>query len=399
MRIDEVDKPLSQSELDQIEKFADNMFGKIGIDVEFTRHFLDRVNDERNVKQITASELTRLFKQEYKRYGKPIAQLGPDAEAVMKDMRTNINMPFVLRWDPSNKELDLIAKTVMRKRDFRTSNPEFTVENTRVSIVEGGAMPGVGAIYIDEIEPTLATLQKKLGIDLMNNTLGSVGKRKFSGDIDIALQIDPDDIPAFIEKLKSIPEIGDIKKSSVIMTKVKIVNFDKSKVPDDGRPRTGYVQLDFMPGDPGWLKTYYHSPREEDSRYKGVMRNIMIATIAAVYNRKDSEKKTEDGRSMETERFMWSPSDGLVYVRRTPVPKKNGEGFTKKNKNEIIGGPWKDPNEIAQQLGLKGAEDLDSFESLYKAIQSYPSSMIDQIKKGLTDNKVVQDLGIPKELG
>ena len=399
MRIDEVDKPLSQSELDQIEKFADNMFGKIGIDVEFTRHFLDRVNDERNVKQITASELTRLFKQEYKRYGKPIAQLGPDAEAVMKDMRTNINMPFVLRWDPSNKELDLIAKTVMRKRDFRTSNPEFTVENTRVSIVEGGAMPGVGAIYIDEIEPTLATLQKKLGIDLMNNTLGSVGKRKFSGDIDIALQIDPDDIPAFIEKLKSIPEIGDIKKSSVIMTKVKIVNFDKSKGPDDGRPRTGYVQLDFMPGDPGWLKTYYHSPREEDSRYKGVMRNIMIATIAAVYNRKDSEKKTEDGRSMETERFMWSPSDGLVYVRRTPVPKKNGEGFTKKNKNEIIGGPWKDPNEIAQQLGLKGAEDLDSFESLFAAIQSYPSSMIDQIKKGLTDNKVVQDLGIPKELG
>ena len=216
MRIDEVDKPLSQSELDQIEKFADNMFGKIGIDVEFTRHFLDRVNDERNVKQITASELTRLFKQEYKRYGKPIAQLGPDAEAVMKDMRTNINMPFVLRWDPSNKELDLIAKTVMRKRDFRTSNPEFTVENTRVSIVEGGAMPGVGAIYIDEIEPTLATLQKKLGIDLMNNTLGSVGKRKFSGDIDIALQIDPDDIPAFIEKLKSIPEIGDIKKLSLI---------------------------------------------------------------------------------------------------------------------------------------------------------------------------------------
>ena len=399
MRITEVDRELSQSDLDQVEKFADSLFGKVGIDVEFTRHFLDRLNDERNVKQITASELTRLFKQEYKRYGKPIAQLGPDAEAVMKDMRTNINMPFVLRWDPRNKELDLIAKTVMRKQDFRTSNPEFTVENTRVPIVEGGAMPGVGAIYIDEIEPTLATLQQKLGIDLMNNTLGSVGKRKFSGDIDIALQIDPDDIPAFIEKLKTIPEIGDIKKSSVIMTKVKIVNFDKSKVPDDGRPRTGYVQLDFMPGDPGWLKTYYHSPREEDSRYKGVMRNIMIATIAAVYNRKDSEKKTEDGRSMETERFMWSPSDGLVYVRRTPVPKKNGEGFTKKNKNEIIGGPWKDPNEIAQQLGLKGAEDLDSFETLYSAIQSYPSSMIDQIKKGLMDNKVVQDLGIPKELG
>ena len=89
MRIDEVDKPISQLELDQLEAFADRLFGKVGIDVEFTRHFLDRVNDERNVRQITASELTRLFKQEYKRYGKPIAQLGPDAEAVMKEADTH----------------------------------------------------------------------------------------------------------------------------------------------------------------------------------------------------------------------------------------------------------------------------------------------------------------------
>ena len=63
---------------------------------------------------------------------------------------------------------------------------------------------------------------------------------------------------------------------------------------------------------------------------------------------------------------LWPPSDGLVYVRRTPVPKKNGEGFFQENKNEIIGGPLKDPNEIAQQLGLKGAEDLDSFEHYLK---------------------------------
>ena len=55
--------------MDQIEKYADKVFAAVGIDVEFTRHFLDRVNDERNVKQITASELTRLFKQEYKRLG------------------------------------------------------------------------------------------------------------------------------------------------------------------------------------------------------------------------------------------------------------------------------------------------------------------------------------------
>ena len=95
MRINEVDKVVTQADIDQLEIFADRLFAKVGIDVEFTRHFLDFVNDERNVKQITISELTRLFKQEFKRYGKKIAQLGPDAEAVMKDLATDINMPFV----------------------------------------------------------------------------------------------------------------------------------------------------------------------------------------------------------------------------------------------------------------------------------------------------------------
>ena len=120
---------ITQVDLNQLEAFADKLFAKVGIDVEFTRHFLDRVNDERNEKPITPAELTRLFKQEYKRWGKPIAQMGPDQEAVMKDLQTNINLPFALRWDSNNDELDLIAKTVMRKKDFKTPNREFAVES------------------------------------------------------------------------------------------------------------------------------------------------------------------------------------------------------------------------------------------------------------------------------
>lgn len=129
MHLMEVDKEITQADLTQLEKFADRLFAKVGIDVEFTRHFLDRVNDERNRKQITMSELTRLFKQEFKRWGKPIAQMGPDQEAVMKDLSTDINMPFALKWDRENGELDLVAKTVMRKPNFKTTNQEFPVEN------------------------------------------------------------------------------------------------------------------------------------------------------------------------------------------------------------------------------------------------------------------------------
>ena len=121
------EKEITKSDLDQIEKYADRIFASLNIDVEFTRHFLDRVNDKRNVKQITSAELTRLFKQSYKKYGKKIAQLGPDAEAVISDMKTDINMPFVLNL--KGQELELVAKTVMRKKDFKTSGPKLRFEN------------------------------------------------------------------------------------------------------------------------------------------------------------------------------------------------------------------------------------------------------------------------------
>lgn len=118
------DAQLSKQDLDGIEKYADRLYQAVGIDVEFTKHFLDRVNDARNQKQITAAELIRLFKQSYKKFGKRIAQLGPDAEAVINDMQTDVNMPFALKWD--GKELDLIAKTVMRKKNFATSNQKLS---------------------------------------------------------------------------------------------------------------------------------------------------------------------------------------------------------------------------------------------------------------------------------
>lgn len=112
--------------LNQIEAYADRLFAKLGIDIEFTKHFHDRLNDERNRKPITSAELIRLFREVYHKHGKRIANLPDEAQAVMKDMQTDINMPFVI--DVNSKgELELIGKTIMRKPNFRTSNQEFTV--------------------------------------------------------------------------------------------------------------------------------------------------------------------------------------------------------------------------------------------------------------------------------
>ena len=264
------------------------------------------------------------------------------------------------------------------------------------NLFEGGAMPGVGPIHIDEIVPTLDALEKTLGIDLKNNVLGSVGKKEFSGDIDVAIQVDADKIPELVKKIEASQLVLDIAKSSVIMTKVKIVNYDETK---QTKPRTGFVQVDFMPGDPGWMKTYYHSPSEQESKYKGVFRNLLIATICAVHERNASEEKIDDGRPVEVERWMWSPSDGLIRIKRTPVPKKNGLGYTKKNQNVKVREPIKDALGIAKALGFDGPEDLNSYESLKAAMEkNYEQGLVNNILSSFAKNGTVIDIGVPDEL-
>ena len=264
-------------------------------------------------------------------------------------------------------------------------------------IFEGGSMPGVGPIHIDEINPTLDTLEKHLGIDLKNNVLGSVGKKEFSGDIDVAIQVDADKIPELVKKIEACPLIMDIAKSSVIMTKVKIVGYDESK--QTSKPRTGFVQVDFMPGDPDWMKTYYHSPSDKESKYKGVFRNLMIATIAAIRDSRASGETIDDGRPAEIERWIWSPTEGLLRIKRVPAPRKDGKGYTKKSIDTKISKPLRDPEGIAKALGLDGAKDLNSFESLLAAVEkNLPADEVEKIKTSFAKNGTVKDVGVPSEL-
>lgn len=123
---------ISRGELKAIERYADRLFADLKIDIEFTKHFYDRLNDARNGKQITAEELGALFNKTHQRNGRTIAQLSDNANAILKDMRSNINIPFVFKWnrDKSGKaSFELVAKTVMRKRNFLGSERKFAVEH------------------------------------------------------------------------------------------------------------------------------------------------------------------------------------------------------------------------------------------------------------------------------
>lgn len=125
MLLRELCEEVTQTQLNDVEKFADKLWGKLGIDVEFTKHFIERMNDQRNGKDISAAELVRLFKKEYEKYGKDIKQIDDAGEALMTDLFTDVNLPFVMRHRKHGNEL--VAKTVMRKKNFKTNDPSYEV--------------------------------------------------------------------------------------------------------------------------------------------------------------------------------------------------------------------------------------------------------------------------------
>lgn len=118
---------VSKDQLDKIEAAFDKLFAKVGINVDFTRHFIDRVNDPRNTPEITIEDLIEIFGETYRKHGKVIPKLGNDAQAVLRDMETDVNIPFVLVWNARTKQFDMVSKTIMRKRNFSSSTPFLNV--------------------------------------------------------------------------------------------------------------------------------------------------------------------------------------------------------------------------------------------------------------------------------
>lgn len=117
------EEEISQSQLNALEKTLDKLFASLSIDIEFTRHFIDRVNDRRNKKKhITIDELKHLFTGVFKKHGNRITQMNPNAEAVLKDLSNQLNIPFALHINSRTQLLELISKTVLRKKEFKTSN-------------------------------------------------------------------------------------------------------------------------------------------------------------------------------------------------------------------------------------------------------------------------------------
>lgn len=129
---------ITRTQLSRIEQYADRLFKEYGIDINFQdltkgTHFWQRLNDPRNITQISADELRQLFKKASAKFGNKLSQSPSGFEAILKDIETDINMPFMLKYDFKNKELDLVPKTIMRKQDYKSTSPVLNLENRQVN--------------------------------------------------------------------------------------------------------------------------------------------------------------------------------------------------------------------------------------------------------------------------
>lgn len=120
------DKPeISKSELAAIEKELDSLFKSLKIDIEFTKHFHERLNDPRNGKQVTINELIGIYISLFTKHGKKLSKTSGQQgslDELVKSLNTNINIPVVVEYDKNKKEVVIVAKTMMRKKNWKTKD-------------------------------------------------------------------------------------------------------------------------------------------------------------------------------------------------------------------------------------------------------------------------------------
>ena len=111
---------IPMGDLQKIDTFADKKLNPVDV-VLTDKHFFDRLNDPRNKKEISSAELIGFFKRLSKKKKTFLDFLDKYNQVVAVDDRTNINIPFMKQ---ANK---VIAKTVMRKKDFKTQNQKVEI--------------------------------------------------------------------------------------------------------------------------------------------------------------------------------------------------------------------------------------------------------------------------------
>ena len=360
-----VKEEITKSQLDVIEQYADKLFAKLGIDIEFTKHFLERVNDKRNKKPITTAELIGMFKRLHKKHGKPLSKVDDDFEAVVKDFNNNINIPFAI--NVTSDDIDLVAKTVMRKKDFKTSTPIIALQEGRYDREVTTISRMVVNIFKDAFGKEFSSKFEDAG-ELKDDTYDletyfypddftTLGPSPFiinaAGDGDgIAIQINynPESFPKAYNEL--VPELKDAIRHELEHTAQS--RFDKGVTPD-GKDQDNLSLFDYLTLD-------YEIPAFIQGLYKKAKTKKITLTkaIQDFFDERSEELSYEEENKIKNIWGNWIKNN--LNIIKENIEKDVIDSFD--IQDTLVKDVWDDLNlkpEIKEKL-LKIAKDF--FDSL-----------------------------------
>ena len=171
-------------------------------------------------------------------------------------------------------------------------------------------------INLADIKPTLSWLERVTKLPIKDNTIGSVGKKPTSGDLDVAVDaesISKDDLIAQLRKWIATQDGQEkdwIRKSGISV---------HLKTPIKGDAKNGYVQTDFMfyRNIPlaKWFAQY-----DPASAYKNADRIILMNSLAKSHGMKlspDDGLVTREGNKaittdpVDITKYLLGPDAGL----------------------------------------------------------------------------------------
>jgi len=284
---------VTPDELKQADTYADK---QLGIDIDLTSpHLLDRLTDRES--DVTFAQLIGFFKRLGKKKKEFMDFFTKFKEIVATDERTDLNIPFL------NKVNKAIAKTIMRKDDFETTNPKLVFEgryDTITRTVVRDIMDdwksqydgGTGKFELEEDYDTVNSKGQPIKFELY--AVLTVRKTKYSiyrvdGGADptrklpyleVKFQVDPRDLPQKWEEIymdlidvvrheiEHMTQQGPNVVASTTTYKNKkgeeVTRFDSKEMADDQLLRN-LIKLKFLP-----KSEYFKLEQEVDAMLQGM---------------------------------------------------------------------------------------------------------------------------------
>ena len=339
---------VTPDELEKADAYADK---QLGIDIDLTSpHLLDRLTDREA--DVTFAQLIGFFKRLGKKKEEFIDFFTKFKEIVATDKRTDLNIPFL------NKVNKAIAKTIMRKDDFETTNPQLVFEGRYDTITRTVVRDiiddwksqydgGTGKFELEEDYDTvnskgqpikfelyavLTVRKTKYGIYRVDGGADPTRKLPY---LEVKFQVDPRDLPQKWEEIymdlidvvrheiEHMTQQGPNVVASTTTYKNKkgeeVTRFDSKEMADDQLLRN-LIKLKFLPKSEyfkleqevdAMLQGMYLKAKKSRTPFKDVINNYFDKARVSKKDREDILdlwKKRAKALSLPLNEGVWSKS-------------------------------------------------------------------------------------------